>query len=58
MKFEAKPLGGGIGAEVIGLDLDQEIDGETARALNDVWLEYAIVLFRGIGTSNEQHRHW
>jgi len=55
MKFEAKPLGGGIGAEVIGLDLDQEIDGETARALNDVWLEYAIVLFRGIGTSNERH---
>ena len=55
MKFETKPLEGGVGAEVVGLDLDQEIDAETARALNEVWLEYAIVLFRGIGTSNERH---
>jgi taurine dioxygenase len=55
MGFEAKPLPGGIGAEVTGLDLDQEIDAATAKALNDVWLEYAIVLFRGMGTSNERH---
>ncbi len=55
MEFEAKPLAGGIGAEVVGLDLDREIDEATARALNDVWLEYAIVLFRRIGTSNERH---
>lgn len=55
MDFETKPLEGGIGAEVIGLDLDREIDPKTARALNDVWLDAAIVLFRGIGTSNERH---
>ena len=53
--FDVKPLAGGIGAEVIGLDLDREIDAATADALNAVWLEYAIVLFRGIGTSNESH---
>ena len=56
MGFEAKPLAGGIGAEVVGLDLDREIDAATAKALNDVWLEYAIVLFRGMGTSNERHQ--
>ena len=55
MKFETKSLEGGIGAEVIGLDLDAPIDEETARALNDVWLDAAIVLFRETGTSNEQH---
>ena len=27
-----------------------------AKALNDVWLEYAIVLFRGMGTSNARHQ--
>ncbi len=55
MEFETRPLPGGIGAEVIGLDLDREIDDETARALDEVWLDAAIVLFRGIGTSNERH---
>jgi len=55
MKFDVEPLEGGVGAEVIGLDLDRPLDEETARALNDVWLDAAIVLFRGIGTSNERH---
>ncbi len=55
MKFEVETLPGGVGAEVIGLDLDRPIDDETARALNDVWLDAAIVVFRGIGTSNEGH---
>ena len=55
MEFEARPLPGGIGAEVIGLDLDQEIDDATALALAEVWLDAAIVLFRGIGTSSERH---
>jgi taurine dioxygenase len=55
MKFETEPLEGGIGAEVIGLDLDAPIDEETARALNEVWLDAAIVVFREMGKSNEQH---
>jgi taurine dioxygenase len=55
LKFETRPLEGGIGAEVIGLDLDQPLEESTVQALNDVWLEAAIVLFRGIGTSNDRH---
>ncbi len=55
MDFEARPLDGEIGAEVIGLDLDREIDAATAAALNELWLDAAILLFRGIGTSNERH---
>lgn len=54
MRFEAKPLEAGIGAEVVGLDLDEPIDAATAKALDDVWLEAAIVLFRGIGSSSER----
>ena len=53
--FDVRPLDGEVGAEIIGLDLDREIDASTAKALNDVWLESAILLFRGIGTSNERH---
>lgn len=52
--FDVKPLPGGVGAEVIGLDLDRPIDEETSRALNEVWLDAAIVLFRGMGTSSER----
>jgi len=55
MDFEVRKLEGKIVAEIIGLDLDGEIDASTIKALNDVWLESAILLFRGIGTSNERH---
>ena len=55
MEFETRPLSGAIGAEVIGLDLDRDIDEATEAALNDVWLDAAIVLFRGVGTSNDRH---
>lgn len=55
MQFEAKRLPGGIGAEVTGLDLDREIDEATTKALNDLWLDVGIVLFRRIGTTNERH---
>jgi taurine dioxygenase len=52
MTFETRALDGGVGAEVIGLDLDRPIDAETSRALNEAWLDAAILLFRGIGTSS------
>lgn len=55
MDFEVRKLEGKIGAEIIGLDLDGELDASTIKSLNDVWLEFAILLFRGIGTSNERH---
>ena len=51
MKFEAKPLNTGVGAEIIGLDLSQPIDEETRRDLYDTWLDAGILLFRGMGTS-------
>ena len=55
MDFDTRPLSGGIGAEIVGLDLDRELGPEIVQALNEAWLEHAILLFRGLGTSNERH---
>lgn len=43
-----------IGQEVLGLDLDREIDGETKTALRKLWDKVGVLLFRGIGTSPER----
>lgn len=55
MRFEVKPLDADVGAEIIGLDLDETLDEATRQALYDTWLEFGILLFRGIGTSSERH---
>ncbi len=55
MTIDAKPLSGGVGAEITGLDLSRPIDDATADALNEAWLESAILVFRGMGTSMEAH---
>lgn len=54
MNFDMKRLDSGIGMEIIGLDLSAPIDDATRRDLNAVWLDAAILLFRGIGTSTER----
>jgi len=53
MDFEVTPLSGGVGVEVVGLDLEAGIAEETARALRRLWLDAGVVLFRGLGTSPE-----
>jgi taurine dioxygenase len=55
MRFEVKPLDAEVGVEVIGLDLGQPVDEPTRQALYDTWLEFGILLFRGIGTTSERH---
>ncbi len=54
MDFDVKPLNGEIGVEVIGLDLSGPIPESTRRDLVATWLDAAIMLFRGIGTSAER----
>lgn len=53
MSFEIKPLNGGIGKEIAGLDLAGGVDSATAAALKAAWLEHGVLVFRGIGTSPE-----
>lgn len=44
-----------FGAEIIGLDLEREIDEDTAAALRAQWVESGILLFRGGARSTEAH---
>ena len=55
MSIDVKALPGGVGAEITGLDLSRAVDAETAEALNAAWLESAILVFPGAGTSMEAH---
>jgi taurine dioxygenase len=41
-----KPLSPALGAEIVGVDLSQPLDGETVAAIKDAWKEHLILLFR------------
>jgi taurine dioxygenase len=36
-----------VGVEVLGFDLNEPLDAATRQELEDLWLEHAILLFRG-----------
>jgi taurine dioxygenase len=42
-----------VGQEVLGLDLNHELDQITVSHLLDIWREAGVVLFRGAGTAPE-----
>jgi taurine dioxygenase len=44
--FEVRRIAGAIGAEIHGVDLSQELDGDTVAAIRRVWLEHLVVFFR------------
>ncbi len=46
-KFTVEPLCNALGAEIIGLDLREELDAETIKDLRDAWLEHLVLLVRG-----------
>lgn len=43
-----------VGAEIVGLGGIESFDAGTARALNEAWWQYGVLMFRGIAT-NEAH---
>jgi taurine dioxygenase len=47
MTYEIKPISGGLGVEVIGLDLAATIDTETAEEINRAFVENVVLIFRG-----------
>ena len=51
--FEVIPTGGALGAEVRGLDLRSELDGETVRVLRGAFLDHCVLFFRGQEISQE-----
>jgi len=45
--LEVHPLAGAIGAEISGVDLGGEVDGDTIRAIRHAWLDHLVIFFRG-----------
>lgn len=54
MSFEVIPLPG-TGCEIQGLDVTRLSDPALRARLYQTWLDHSVLLFRGIGTSNEIH---
>ena len=46
MSFHLKRLTSTLGAEITGLDLSRPVDAATRRALNDAWVEHAVLVIR------------
>ncbi|MSP05653.1 MAG: taurine dioxygenase [Acetobacteraceae bacterium] len=44
--FEIRKLAGNIGAEILGIDLSQDLSAETVAALRKAWLENLVIFFR------------
>lgn len=44
--IQVRPLDAPFGAEIIGVDLTQELDDATRKAIHDAWIDHGILLFR------------
>jgi taurine dioxygenase len=53
-RIDVKPLAGGLGAEISGVDL-RTIDDETFAEVYDAWLEHLVVFFREQKLSPEEY---
>lgn len=50
-----RPSGAALGAEILGVDLSQDIDDATFNHIVDLWHEHEVVFFRGQTLTPEQH---
>jgi taurine dioxygenase len=46
-RLEVVPLTKHIGAEIRGIDLRDDLDGETVKAIRKAWLDHLVLVFRG-----------
>lgn len=44
--FEVRPIAGNIGAEVLGIDLDGDVDDGDIAAIRRAWLDHCVIFFR------------
>ena len=45
--LEIRPVAGALGAEIGGIDLTEELDGQTILAIRRAWLDRLVIFFRG-----------
>jgi taurine dioxygenase len=53
---DIKPVGGALGAEILGLNLDREISEDDLRTLRDLLNEYEVIFFRDQDISPERQK--
>ena len=54
--IEVEILSDAIGAEIRGVDLSQELHGETVAAILEAWHDHQVILFRDQDITNDQQR--
>jgi taurine dioxygenase len=52
-RFALRPLSAALGAEIIGVDLSEEIDDHTFTQIRDAWHQNLVILLRGQELSEE-----
>lgn len=55
MTIQIRELSDALGAEVLDFDPAQPMDEEAVRELRQVWLDHAVLLFRGVDWTPAQH---
>jgi taurine dioxygenase len=46
-EFKVRKIAGACGAEIEGVNLSQELDGEVVEAIRRAWLDHLVIVFRG-----------
>ena len=52
--IEVEPIAGALGAEIDGVDLDQDLSDETVDEIRRAWLDHLVVFFRDQSLEPEQ----
>src|SRR3954453_20150099 len=55
--LDIRPLSGALGAEILGVDLADNLSDATVAAIRAAWLEHCVVFFRGQSLTPEQFLH-
>ncbi len=53
--LSVRPSGASLGAEVVGVDLSQDLDDTTFNRIVDLWHEHEVLFFRNQTLTPEQH---
>lgn len=54
-RFEVRPTSGALGAELLGIDLSDSLDAESAADIRQTLNEHGVIFFRDQRLSPEQH---
>ncbi|MSO93693.1 MAG: taurine dioxygenase [Rhodospirillales bacterium] len=55
-RIEVRPMSGALGAEICGVDLARDLDGETIAEIRRAFLEHLVICLRDQVLSVEQHK--